>query len=242
MSRKTAKPSGLEAGVRRILAAATSASAGRRRDGADTFPLGGKAKRTRSSLLRAAHEAFTEQGYLATSVRDIHQRAGVSLGTYYLYFRDKADAMETLVAEAVIASADSVFPRLDLTTDGGVEGAHRGPRPVVEGFVRNYATSADFFRVWEEATHVEPAVAKFRHDVSRVLDAAVRDAILAGQAAGSIRDDVEASVAARALSAMVDRTCYLTFVVDGQRDAMTVDGTIDVLTTLWANALGYVDD
>lgn len=163
----------------------------------------------------------------------------MSLGTYYLYFRDKADAMETLVAEAVIASADSVFPRLDLTANSHAEGAGRGPRPVVEGFVRNYAASADFFRVWEEATQVEPAVAKFRHDVSRVLDAAVGDAILAGQAAGTIRRDVDASVSARALSAMVDRTCYLTFVVDGRRDAATVDRTIDVLTALWAHALGY---
>ncbi len=240
MSRTTSAASGgLEAGVRRILAAARSASAGQRRDGPDTFPLGGKAKRTRSSLLRAALEAFTEQGYLATSVRDIHERAGVSLGTYYLYFRDKAEAMETLVAEAVIASADSVFPQLDLTTSDDTAADARGPRPVVAGFVRNYAASADFFRVWEEATHVEPAVARFRHDVGRVLDAAVRDAISAGQAAGTVRVDVDADVAARALSAMVDRTCYLTFVVDGRRDRIMVDQTIDVLSDLWGHALGY---
>lgn len=222
----------LEREIRRIRRDAEGASSGGRREGNELRPLGKKAHRTRAALLTSAYEAFTAQGYRSTSVQDIHERAGVSLGTFYQYFRDKADVMAALVAEAVIQSSDSMFPSLDVT-DGSA-----GPRRVVEGFVRSYAARADFVRVWEEATQIEPSVAEFRRRFSRVLDAGVRDAIVDGQAAGVVDAALDPRASARALAAMVDRYCYLTFVVDGHRGAEAVGGAIEVLSRLWVNALG----
>ena len=45
---------------------------------------------TRTALLRAAHELFTERGYIDTTTKDIIQRAGVKRGVLYYQFRDKA--------------------------------------------------------------------------------------------------------------------------------------------------------
>ncbi len=223
---------GLEREVRRILKAAEDARRGGRREGDEVRPLGAKARRTRAALLASAYEKFTAQGYRNTSVQDIHEDAEVSLGTFYQYFREKADIMSTLVAESVIRSSDSVFPSLSL--EDGVA----GPRRVVEGFVRNYAASADFLRVWEEASQIEPSVSEFRYRVSRILDSGVRHAIVDGQRAGLVDSALDAADAARALAAMVDRYCYITFVVDARRDEQTVEDAIDVLSRLWTNGLG----
>ncbi len=44
---------------------------------------------TRTALLDAARELFTERGYAGTATEDIAQRAGVTRGALYYQFRDK---------------------------------------------------------------------------------------------------------------------------------------------------------
>jgi AcrR family transcriptional regulator len=50
-----------------------------------------RGEETRAQLIRAAAEAFAEQGYDATSVAEICQRAGVSKGAFYHHFDSKQD-------------------------------------------------------------------------------------------------------------------------------------------------------
>ena len=213
-----------------LLAAAEDARRGARREGDQLRPLGPKATRTRAALIQAGIEVFNEDGYLASSVVDVHERAGVSLGTFYQYFRDKADLITTIVAEVVVTSARQIFPGFD--PEQGEAGVHQ----VVRSFVRHYAATAEFQRVWEEVTHVEPAVADLRVRLSRLLETSLAENIAAGQDRGEIDPALDPALSARALSAMVDRTCYLTFVLDGSgRDA--VGEVTATLTHLWANAL-----
>lgn len=49
-------------------------------------------------LLDAAYELFLENGDIDVSIQDIARRAGVAKGTFYLYFRDKDDLREALIA------------------------------------------------------------------------------------------------------------------------------------------------
>jgi AcrR family transcriptional regulator len=213
-----------------LLAVAEETRRGGRREGDRLRPLGPKAARTRAAIIAAAVEVFCEDGYQASSVGDVHERAGVSLGTFYQYFRDKADLIATIVAEAVIDSAGEIFPGFE------AERGEAGVAAVVDGFVRHYAETADFQRVWEEVFHVEPAVAELRTRLSRLLELSLAESIAAGQDRGEVEAALDPTLTARALSAMVDRTCYLTFVLDGAR----VDAVEDVTATLallWANAL-----
>lgn len=52
----------------------------------------------RTSMLDAALQLFTDQGLNKTSISDIVERSGVAKGTFYLYFKDKYDIRNKLVA------------------------------------------------------------------------------------------------------------------------------------------------
>ena len=54
---------------------------------------------TRRELLGAALEVFGEQGYAPTTISDIVSAAGVTQGTFYLYFTNKADIFSELLNE-----------------------------------------------------------------------------------------------------------------------------------------------
>lgn len=55
-------------------------------------------KAKEDSLLATAYELFTTKGVSKTSISDIVKEAGVAKGTFYLYFRDKYDLRNRLVA------------------------------------------------------------------------------------------------------------------------------------------------
>ena len=52
-------------------------------------PLSKRSERTRRRLLDAAEQVFGEHGYEAASIVKITEAAGVSQGTFYLYFTSK---------------------------------------------------------------------------------------------------------------------------------------------------------
>ena len=55
-------------------------------------------KQKKHTLLRAAFQSFTEKGFSKTTVADIVDRAGLAKGTFYLYFKDKFDLRDKLIA------------------------------------------------------------------------------------------------------------------------------------------------
>jgi AcrR family transcriptional regulator len=63
-----------------------------------------QADATRELLVSIACERFTEQGYAATSIEDIVQRAGVAKGALYHHFSGK-DALFRAVYDAVLGEA-----------------------------------------------------------------------------------------------------------------------------------------
>ena len=55
-------------------------------------------KQKREALLNTAYDLFTTKGIQSTAISDIVKRAGVAKGTFYLYFKDKYDIKNNLVA------------------------------------------------------------------------------------------------------------------------------------------------
>jgi AcrR family transcriptional regulator len=85
-----------------------------------------KRERTRQAILDAAYSLIIEQGYAATSMRQIAERAGLALGGIYNHFPSKGDVFRTIILER--HPFFQIFPLLT-----SVEGR------TIEEFVRNAA-------------------------------------------------------------------------------------------------------
>ncbi|MGP6176781.1 TetR/AcrR family transcriptional regulator [Microbacterium sp. A196] len=84
-----------------------------------TEPRAGRPRASsRETLAEAACELFLEQGYDATSVADITQRAGVSRSSFFNYFSSKGDVLWSGL-DARISEALAVLATLGADADGG---------------------------------------------------------------------------------------------------------------------------
>jgi AcrR family transcriptional regulator len=76
-----------------------------------------KGASTRAGILDASHEVFRDTGYYASSVSEITRRAGVSLATFYQYFKNKEQVFQELndlIIERFMSKAESLsFEGLD---------------------------------------------------------------------------------------------------------------------------------
>jgi AcrR family transcriptional regulator len=77
-------------------------------------------------IVEAAFEAFAEHGYAKTRVEDVAQRAGVSKGLTYLYFRTKEDLFKAVIRK-VVSRRVEVLIRLVDETELSSEAFLRGP-------------------------------------------------------------------------------------------------------------------
>jgi AcrR family transcriptional regulator len=61
---------------------------------------------TRSRILDVAKRQFAQQGFEATTTRDIARQAGIAVGTLFNYFPTKESIVQCLVGEACARAAD----------------------------------------------------------------------------------------------------------------------------------------
>src|SRR5204863_6655347 len=69
-----------------------------------------KSERSRRQVLDAALQLFSHQGYRATTMREIAERAGVSTGNCYHHFPDKETIFRTLLEEFWTVTQTNRYP------------------------------------------------------------------------------------------------------------------------------------
>jgi len=70
-----------------------------------------KGAATRAGIIDAAHEVFRATGYYASSISEVTRRAGVSLATFYQYFKNKEQVFQELndvIIERFMNKADAL--------------------------------------------------------------------------------------------------------------------------------------
>ncbi|MFF0153807.1 TetR/AcrR family transcriptional regulator [Micromonospora sp. NPDC005203] len=72
---------------------------------------GEKSRQTRRRILQAAYEMFVDQGYGATTLQGIAERAGVAVQTIYFAFGNKPSLLKELV-DVTIAGDDEPIPTM----------------------------------------------------------------------------------------------------------------------------------
>jgi AcrR family transcriptional regulator len=106
---------------------------------------------TRQHILDAAVEVFVEQGYIATTVEDIIERAGTSRGTFYAHFRSKTDVIVELSA-ALAPDIQDTFRRLD---EALLEGSWEALRGWFVTSIESGVQYGGLMPVWEQAAATE---------------------------------------------------------------------------------------
>lgn len=56
-----------------------------------------KSQRSKELILKAGLELFSKQGYRATSMKEISQQAGISIGRVYHHYKKKLDIFTSLL-------------------------------------------------------------------------------------------------------------------------------------------------
>jgi AcrR family transcriptional regulator len=115
----------------------------------------------REAILEAGLAVFAAEGFAATKLDDVAEKAGVAKGTIYLHFQDKQDLFEQIVREAVmpvIARLEGVAKLPDLPTEMVFKATFDLFRTEVLGTNRKHVLRL----VMTEGAHF-PAIAEFYH-------------------------------------------------------------------------------
>src|SRR3954466_1155147 len=84
-------------------------------DAASVRPARGGA--TRTALVGAARELFTERGYAAVGTEEVVRRAGVTRGALYHHFRDKQDLFRAVYEELEVEVVAAITARIAAVAD-----------------------------------------------------------------------------------------------------------------------------
>ncbi|GAB3602183.1 TetR/AcrR family transcriptional regulator [Microbacterium aureliae] len=157
-------------------------------------PLTKRGEATRRRLLEAAEEVFAEQGYHEASIVKITERAGIGLGTFYLYFDSKQSVFEALVIDLNRRVRHSMSEAM-----AGAATRLEAERAGFAGFFRFTAEHPALYRVVREAEFVSPEVLRLHY--SRIVEG-YEAGLRAAQQVGDVDPDLDAEATAWALMGM----------------------------------------
>jgi AcrR family transcriptional regulator len=209
-------------------AAADDAVPGEQGRAATVQPTSARGQRTRAALVEGARAVFSELGYADANATTITKAAGVSYGSFYVYFSSKE--------EIFIEIARELFERVYVES--------RAPKDVVDPRQRLAFENARYFELYRENVGLFRAV-----EDSVRTDASLREVWTQmhykylGRVSRSLRrlqDDGRATAdfdpdhVAEILGAMVERLAYLSTI----DDALDVDALQRTIAQVWGRILG----
>ncbi|MFO8075492.1 MAG: TetR/AcrR family transcriptional regulator [Egibacteraceae bacterium] len=189
---------------------------------------GPRGARTAARLRRAAEQAFGELGWQGTRVQDIVRRAGVSHGTFYNYYDNRAAVLEELVAEshaAFVALASAPWYADDVR--GALE-------RVIGGFLERYRRDAVVMGTWLEAAQHEERFAELYRRSRALFVERVAEQVASVLAASQRTAGPPAHTVAASLVAMVEHFAYCWVVLGEPHEH---DDALAALVLVWGGAL-----
>lgn len=147
--------------------------------GPDGRALSTRGLRTRKRLLEAAERVFGDVGFHEASIVKITEAAGVSQGTFYLYFASKKEIFDDLVRD-LNRRVRRAMSQAAAGGNGRLDSELRGFRAYF-GFTKEHSA---LYRIVRQAEFVSPEMLQFHY--GRIVEgysAALREAIASGEIA-----------------------------------------------------------
>lgn len=126
-------------------------------------PLTKRGEATRARLLEAAEHVFSDLGYHEASIVKITERAGIGLGTFYLYFDSKQAVFEALVLDLNRRVRHSMAEAME-----GASNRLQAERAGFAGFFRFTAEHPALYRIIREAEFVSPELLRMHY--AKIVD------------------------------------------------------------------------
>lgn len=121
-----------------------------------------KGMATRTAILDAAHEVFKEMGFYGSSISEITRRCGVSMGTFYQYFKNKEQVfleLNDLIISRFMTQAESVS-----STESSFEERLRGAVHLIFDHTQN---NFAFNRILGESGLIERVTTSYYDAIAR---------------------------------------------------------------------------
>ncbi|NGO79813.1 TetR/AcrR family transcriptional regulator [Streptomyces sp. YC504] len=164
---------------------------------------GGRRQATKAKLYEAAVTLIAEQGFSATTVDEIAERAGVAKGTVYYNFASKAELFEELLRYGVGLLTESLQRAVDDTARSGGTKVAALDAMIRAGldFIATYPSFTQLYvaelyrtgRAWQSTLLV------VRQQAVAVVEEVLREAV----AAGELSEEIDIPLTAAALVGMV---------------------------------------
>lgn len=155
-----------------------------------TAPRTARGTKTRANLLEAAERVFESVGYHEASIVKITDRAGIGLGTFYLYFDGKKEIFDEVVEDLNRRVRHAMTEAASLETS-----RMAAERAGFRAFFRFTAEHPALYRIIRQAEFVSPGALRLHY--GRIVEGYV-EGLKAGQLAGEVRE-MDPEVAAWAL-------------------------------------------
>lgn len=188
--------------------------------------------RNRESLLRAARGVFERDGFVHARITDIAAEAGLATGSFYSHFADKTEALTAVLEEVQeeMLHPVSIHPEGERDATAAIHAANRA-------YLHAYQRNARLMALLEQVASVDSDFFALRRERTQAFVSRNARGIRRLQSQGVADPSLDADTAALAISSMVSRTAYATFV--GRDDeTIDVDRLARTLTQLWLGALG----
>lgn len=168
-------------------------------------PSGGSTRReaTRQKLYEAAVTLIAEQGFSATTVDEIAERAGVAKGTVYYNFASKSVLFEELLrhgVELLTASLREAAEQTDREGGTKVDALDAMIRAGLE-FISRYPAFTQLYvaELWRTNRTWQSTLMVVRQQAVAVVEDVLREAV----AGGELSDEIDIQLTAAALVGMV---------------------------------------
>jgi len=187
-------------------------------------PASKRGHRTRNRLLEAAVRVFEERGLVDVTMQEIGREAGLSSGTVYKYFRDKADIFRFLVTQLrQVIREETTIP---VDGDGRLVVG-----PAVLRFLELYRDNVALYRVWWELLDPPNEFSEVWVEVHEGYRKGFVAALKRGQRAGVTKPGLDIELTAELAVLLFERPTYSRIVLgwDGEIEDDEVAAVTDAL-------------
>ncbi|MFF0424505.1 TetR/AcrR family transcriptional regulator [Streptomyces sp. NPDC004520] len=158
---------------------------------------------TRTKLYEAAVTLIAEQGFSATTVDEIAERAGVAKGTVYYNFKSKTELFEELLRHGVSLLAGSLRSAAEETAERGGSRVDALDAMIRAGlvFIDRYPAFTQLYvaELWRTGRAWNSTLLVVRQEAVAVVEGVLRE----GVAAGELSEEIDVQLTASALVGMV---------------------------------------